>query len=63
MARLVATLVISYELDEEDFPGGMNIADIRDEVGIWRRYAKQHIRDNMGIQAQAVVEDVTVENA
>lgn len=58
MAKLVVTLTIVYEADEEYFPDGVDETDILNETGLWRNTLKRDMSRN-GLKGD--IEDVTVE--
>ena len=58
--RITAIIQITYEVDEADYPDGVEESDIRDETEIWRKTVNTVIADEC---LDATIDDITVKAA
>jgi hypothetical protein len=59
MRKVTATVIFTYEVDEADYPNGMDEDDIREETGYLRKWVESAIwRERL----DATIDDITVVN-
>jgi hypothetical protein len=60
MTKITANIQITYDVDEADYPDGMDEDDIREETGMLREAVKSLIwRERL----DATIDDITVKPA